>query len=75
MIFPTKNEAILTTAILAAMSGLLAGLLINIGEKDGVKILNGIVTLGAAFLGATVAFSLENKARKRKARITRTGTR
>jgi len=67
-LFPSEHEKLITAIILALVSGLLFGLLVNVGDKEGEKVLSALVTLGAAFLGATVAFLLENKSRKRKER-------
>jgi hypothetical protein len=67
-LFPSDQERIITAVVLALVSGLLFGLLVNVGDKGGEKLLSAFVTLGAAFLGATVAFLLENRTRKRKER-------
>jgi hypothetical protein len=67
-IFPSENEKTITVAIIALVLGLLIGLFVSVGEKYVAKALSAFVTLGAAFIGATVAFLLENKSRKRKER-------
>jgi hypothetical protein len=65
-IFPSENEKLITTAILAACIGGAIGMFSALKLNDSDSLIASMATLAAAFFGAFFAYSLENRARQRR---------
>ena len=67
-IFPTNNEKYITIILLAFIVGAFIGLLAGFNGAITKDVSQIIATLFAALFGATTAFLLEDRARKRERR-------
>lgn len=67
-VFPSANEKLITSVILAACVGFGAGALAVAKGIDSAAVFGAALTLVGAFVGAWVAFSLEAETRRRVTR-------
>jgi len=68
-IFPSKNEKLITITIIGFLLGLSVGLLSALEMADRKELIPSLAALFAAFFGASTAFFLESRSRKREKRI------
>lgn len=65
-IFPSNNEKVIATSIVAFFTGAFLGLFVSTSITDQSILIPAIATLAAAFLGAGAAYKLEGNKRKRE---------
>src|SRR5690606_31428625 len=65
-IFPSENEKIITTALVAISSGFILGLIAGSEITDTNVLITSLATLVSAFVGAWFAFRLQDRAKRRK---------
>ena len=65
-IFPSRHEALYTAIVISFAIGSLLGLLVNLSTVSLKEVLGAASTLVAAFGGASLAFHLEKRDRRRK---------
>ena len=67
-IFPTKQEKIITIAIVSFLLGISIGLLTALESTERKDLIPSVAALFAAFFGASTAFFLESRSRKKEKR-------
>lgn len=65
-VFPSKNENVITVAIISFLIGAIAGLFAGVKITDTNILLPALATLVAAFLGAWAAYKLEDNKKVRE---------
>lgn len=65
-IFPSKNEKIITVAIISFVLGMSFGLLTALENIDKKELVPSVAALFAAFFGASTAFFLESRSRRKE---------
>lgn len=65
-LFPGRRETLYSTVVISFAIGCLLGLLVNLSVASLKEVLGAVATLVAAFGGASLAFNLEKRDRRRK---------
>lgn len=65
-LFPSENEKIITTALVAVCIGLVVGLLLGFKTTNSNVLITSLATLGAAFIGAWFAYKLQDNSKRRE---------
>ena len=65
-LFPGRRETLYSTVVISFAIGCLLGLLVNLSVASLKEVLGAAATLVAAFGGASLAFNLEKRDRRRK---------